>query len=194
MFNDLHISGVDYESMADGPGMRMTVFFSGCLHRCAGCHNYPAQNPKYGVLLEDQFEEIVSEYKKREAFLSGITLSGGDPFFRPNDTKEFVDEFKKRINVPSIWCYTGYTYEQLLEDEQFIPLLQSIDILVDGKYEHKLRNIALRYRGSGNQRIIDVRKSLEQQQAVLWEDDDEIIKMIEDGSIEDINDLIEDFE
>ena len=188
MFNNLHISGVDYESMADGSGMRATIFFSGCLHHCPGCHNYPAQNPKNGVLLEEHFDEIVSEYKKRESFLSGITLSGGDPFFRPNDTKEFVDEFRKQVNVPSIWCYTGYTFEELISDDEFIPLLESIDILVDGKYIHNLRDVALRYRGSGNQRIIDVKKSLAQQTAVLWEDDDEIMRMIENGEIEEQED------
>lgn len=166
--NGLYISGVNFESMADGEGVRTTIFFSGCPHHCPGCHNPEAQNPTNGVIAYRYLDHIVSEYEKRAPFLSGITLSGGDPFYSALAVAEFVDMLREQLEIPSIWAYTGYLYEELVVNKSFMTLLNRVDVLIDGPFIQNQRDITLRWRGSTNQRIIDVKKSLNNERMVLW--------------------------
>lgn len=155
----MYISGINYESMADGVGMRTTLFISGCLHGCSFCHSPDTHNFFAGTEVTPELvEQINSEIKKRP-FLRGITLSGGDCMYSPAETLKLV----RSLEIPhnNIWCYTGFTVEELIRNGGAqLELLKAVDVLVDGPYIHRLRNVSLPFRGSSNQRIIDVPETL----------------------------------
>jgi len=142
------------DSIVDGIGLRTVIWFQGCKHNCYKCHN--PQTHSFDLKLEMSVDEIVNFYLKQE-LQDGVTLSGGDPFYQDsNELLELLQKLKQH-NV-NIWCYTGFTYEYLLE--HFNQHLHYIDVLVDGLYINDLRDLSLYFRGSSNQRIIDVNKSL----------------------------------
>lgn len=161
----MYLSGVNYESIADGEGCRTTIFISGCKHNCPECQSPDTHSFTYGTLLDEKLIESINEEMNQRPFLSGITLSGGDPMYQP---KEVVDLINK-LNIPNnnIWCYTGFTFEQLLENDEQVELLKKIDVLVDGLFEIDKRDVTLRFCGSTNQRIIDVQKSLLENKIIL---------------------------
>ncbi len=156
----LRIAGTVNDSIVDGPGIRFTIFTQGCPHRCEGCHNPQTHDFNGGedVTLESLLEKI-----KGNPLLDGVTYSGGEPFCQARQLYELGLEIKK-LGM-DIVTYTGYTFEYLTEhsdDENFYGKLLSVtDILVDGRFELAKRDILLRFRGSSNQRLIDVPKSLE---------------------------------
>lgn len=166
MGNSIKIAGIINESIVDGPGIRLVVFGQGCPHRCLGCHN-PETHPFEGgnLIPMDDIIETVS----KNPLLDGVTFSGGEPF---SQAKVFAVLGEKLKNLGmNIMTYTGYTYEFLLEqgneNNGFKSLLDVTDILVDGKFEIQLKNLLLPFRGSENQRIIDMKKTREQQEIVL---------------------------
>lgn len=162
----MYLSGINYESLVDGEGIRCTIFVSGCLHNCYQCHSPQTHNFKYGKqVTEDLIQSINKEINKR-TFLNGITLSGGDCMYSPQETLELISKIKIPNN--NIWCYTGFTIEELLGNPYQLKLLKKIDVLVDGMFDYKKRDITLKFKGSSNQRIIDVKKTLEQNKIVLW--------------------------
>lgn len=174
----LHISGVNYESWADGLGIRAAIFFSGCPHHCPGCHNQQAQEPSNGTWAYDLIEEIAQEISKRP-FLKGITLTGGDPFYNPLETDSFLVALSAHLaqkkwvtteHPKDIWLYTGYTWEELmsLSDPHVNRILRYCDVLVDGPFIQSLADKILLFRGSSNQRIIDIHRSFEKGVPVLW--------------------------
>lgn len=170
-----YIAGVNYESMADGEGMRATIFLSGCPHHCPGCQNYEAQSETFGIEITDSvIDDIASNIIKRP-FLEGITLSGGDPLFCPERTMEFMDELLVRLHRQklTLWVYTGYLFEDVKRmahhDQSLMRLLEMTDVMVDGRFEKSLADRTLLFRGSSNQRIIDVPQSLRTGTIVLWE-------------------------
>lgn len=159
MGNMIRLSGIAYESLVNGTGMRRVLFAQGCNHNCKGCFN-PDTHDFNGGELKD-IDEIVKDILQNP-ILKGVTFSGGDPL-------EQADKFayiaqKLRANNLNIWCYTGYTFEEILENKQqrkgWSELLNNIDVLVDGKFDETKKG-DLRYRGSTNQRIIDTKKTLE---------------------------------
>ena len=162
----LRIAGIVEESITDGPGIRMVVFAQGCKHKCKGCHNPQTHSFDGGTLIE--IDELIREIKKNP-LLDGVTLSGGDPF----EQAEVFSEFAARVRALglNVVTYTGYTYENLLsiskERPGFASLLKNTDILVDGPFISEKKNLLLKFRGSENQRIIDVRQSLRDQQIEL---------------------------
>ena len=161
MYDMLHISGVDFESLVNGPGMRTTIFISGCKHFCEGCFSHSTWDFNNGTQCNEKvISDINSEIYRRRELLSGITLSGGDPFYQPLAVADLVDSLYVPCN--NLWCYTGFTFEELIEKEINMELLQKIDVLVDGPFKKDLRQLTLRYRGSSNQRIIDVKESLKE--------------------------------
>ena len=166
----IYVGGLEKESIVDGIGIRNTIFCSFCLHKCEGCQNSELFELKKGkkMLIDDIFNEIVSD----KEFIN-ITFSGGDPFFQAKGFAKLAERIKKETNK-TIWCYSGYTYEYLLEksktQEYTKELLSLIDVLVDGKYVEELHDLSLRFRGSSNQRIIDVPKTLQQNKIVLWQE------------------------
>ncbi|MBC3796331.1 anaerobic ribonucleoside-triphosphate reductase activating protein [Acetobacterium tundrae] len=166
MNNQIKIAGIVKESIVDGPGIRLVVFAQGCPHHCSGCHNPGTHDFKGGQWVA--IDAIISEMKKNP-LLDGITLSGGEPF----EQAEAFGELAERAEVLGyhVMTYTGYTYETLLEnsDKAWHDLLERTDLLVDGKFQIEKKSMMLKFRGSKNQRIIDVKKSLLLKETVLSE-------------------------
>jgi anaerobic ribonucleoside-triphosphate reductase activating protein len=161
----LKIIKIFKETISDGPGFRYSIYFSGCSHKCKGCHNPDTWSGDIGNILDEEYmQEIISDIKKN-SLLDGVTLSGGDPFFIPEELLDFLKRLKKDTNI-NIWTYTGYTFEELLKKDITKKCLEYIDVLVDGRYDEKLRNPELFYRGSSNQRLIDVQDSLKKREII----------------------------
>ncbi len=162
---ELRLAGVIRESIVDGPGMRMTIFTQGCPHNCEGCHNPQTHDFNGGYISHP--ENILKELDK-DKLLRGVTFSGGEPFMQPEALAELALEIHKR--GLDIVTYTGFTFEQLIDSFDKHPerrlLLEQTDYLIDGKFVLSLRSLELHFRGSSNQRIIDVKKSLEEGRAV----------------------------
>lgn len=157
----IRIAGLVPESFVDGDGIRFAIFMQGCLRNCEGCHN-PETHALDGGRLVDT-AEIISAIKKNP-LLDGITLTGGEPFLQVDAANEIACAAKKLgLNV---WCYTGFTFEEL--PPEVAPLIKNIDVLIDGEFIESLRDLELQFRGSHNQRIIDLKKTREQNKIVLW--------------------------
>lgn len=153
------LAGIAYESLVNGPGLRRVLFAQGCKHNCKGCFN-PSTHSEDGGALKD-IDELVEDIRKNP-MLKGVTFSGGDPFEQA-DKFAYIAIKIKEIGL-NIWCYTGYNFEYILqhetEHEGWKSLLENIDVLVDGKFEEDKKADNIKYRGSSNQRIIDVKESL----------------------------------
>ncbi len=161
----LRLAGVIRESIVDGPGMRMTIFTQGCPHNCEGCQN-PQTHDFGGGYISDP-ENILKAIDK-DPLLQGVTFSGGEPFMQPEALSQLGEEIHRRgLNIVT---YTGFTYEQLVESFDKFPsrrsLLEQTDYLIDGKFELEKRSLDLEFRGSSNQRIIDVKRSLSEGRVV----------------------------
>jgi anaerobic ribonucleoside-triphosphate reductase activating protein len=153
----VQIAGVVKESVTDGSGIRTTIFFQGCGHHCPGCHNPHTWAFDGGYSIET--EELIKQIPF-SPLIKGITLSGGDPFFQPKAAVIIAKECKK-LNK-DVWAYTGFTWEQLWSQAEAdrMKLLKSCDVLVDGPYIQSIACYHLPFRGSSNQRLIDVQESL----------------------------------
>lgn len=154
--------------IANGEGVRVSLFVSGCTHHCEGCFNPETWNFCYGREFTSETEKELLNALSPD-FINGLTLLGGEPFEPQNQRAlvPFLKKVKEQFPHKNIWCYTGYLFdEELLKDsrarcEVTDEMLSMIDVLVDGEFRQELKNITLRFRGSENQRIIDVKKSLE---------------------------------
>ena len=167
--------------VANGPGIRVSIFVSGCTHHCKGCFNPETWDFKYGELFtEKELDEII-EYLKPD-HIKGLSILGGEPFEYVNQQGllSLVRKVKEVYPNKDIWCYTGYLFDKDIKDDMMVKwtetreIMQYIDILVDGEFVEDLKNLKLRFRGSSNQRIIDVKKSLESNEVVLWDQPMEI--------------------
>lgn len=150
----LRVIDISEGTSVDGPGLRTSIYFAGCNHHCEGCHNPQSWDPKAG--REVSIEELLKVIDFNDF---NVTFSGGDPLFQAEEVTELARRIKSELNK-NIWCYTGYLWEDIVDDERFLPLLKTIDVLVDSPFILSQRDIELRFRGSSNQRIIDVQKSL----------------------------------
>ena len=163
----MNMAGFYDESISNGLGWRAVLFVSGCPHHCPGCHNKIAQDYNYGTKFNK--EEIVNRIMDN-SILKGVTISGGEPLCKENipEVLDFIKEIKEKRPEFNIWCYTGYTLEQLEERKDKITdeCLNEIDVLVDGRFVESRKDPTLKFRGSYNQRIIDIHKSLMQKQVV----------------------------
>ena len=160
MLKYVRLAGVIYESLVNGPGIRRVYFAQGCRHNCEGCFNPETHDFNGGELMD--MNELINDAISNP-MINGITFSGGDPLEQAESFSYMAKEFKsKGLNI---WCYTGYTFEQILEkmkkDKDLKELISNVDVLVDGKFEMNNKNKSLKFRGSSNQRIIDVKQSLE---------------------------------
>lgn len=151
---NLRVAGLTKESIVDGPGFRYVIFAQGCNHKCKGCHNPDTHSMNAGYDIETDF--LIKDILNSK-YIDGVTFSGGEPFLQA-EAFLIIAKALKQHNIHII-SYTGYTLEQILDDNHSsrLALLDCIDILIDGPYIEKLRDIGLAYRGSKNQRIIDVK-------------------------------------
>lgn len=162
----------DYKAFnfVDGEGVRNSLYVSGCLFDCEGCFNKAVQNFNYGTpFTESLMNQIIEDLS--HDYVQGLTLLGGEPFLNTDVCLSVVKRVRETFgSAKDIWSWSGYTFEELLlETPDKLELLHSIDILVDGRFELAKRNLNLQFRGSSNQRIIDVPKSLAAGKAVIWE-------------------------
>lgn len=163
--------------VANGVGMRVSLFVSGCTHHCKGCFNPEAWNFNYGEPFTKEVEDEILEALK-PSYIQGLSLLGGEPFEPANQAAllPFIRRFKAMYPEKNLWCYSGYNFEQdmltgkLGPEEITMEMLSYIDVLVDGEFVLELRNPKLRFRGSENQRIIKVKESLASDNIVLWDD------------------------
>lgn len=144
------------ETIVDGEGIRFSIYLAGCSHRCKGCHNPESWNPSAGFPLTETAIKTMIDQINANPLLDGITFSGGDPFYNPKEFLPVIRKFHEYTKL-NIWCYTGYTYETLLADPLRRPILDYIDVLVDGKFERALYSPYLEFRGSSNQRILKLK-------------------------------------
>lgn len=147
----------------DGPGFRTSIYFAGCRHECPGCHNPQSWEMTGG--REMSIETLAALVREAEM---PVTLSGGDPMYQPEAVAALCRILREEIEGIGIWCYTGFEYEYLACSERYAPLLELIDVVVDGPFVERLRNTDLLFRGSANQRLIDLRKSTPDR-PVMWE-------------------------
>lgn len=158
-FNVLTITTPDVEN---GTGCRVTIWTAGCQHYCRGCHNKHAWPYNQGKKLLSVKDQIFDEVNK--PYIQGITLSGGDPLFQSQnalcDLRDFIEEFKEKFPDKDIWIYSGFTYEEIMSAISKKMIVEKCDVLVDGKFELELKDPDLAFRGSKNQRVIDIKKSI----------------------------------
>lgn len=164
---DIRIFGVVEESIVDGPGIRYSIFVQGCSHGCSGCHNPESHSPKGGELRS--IESVLGGIRSNK-LIAGVTLSGGEPFEQPHACAALAQQLK--ADGYNIWTFTGYLYEDLLKMSQANPdiacLLDNIDVLVDGPFVEELKSLELDWRGSSNQRVIDLAKTRDVGAIVEW--------------------------
>ena len=152
--------------VANGPGIRTTIFVTGCTHKCHNCFNEDYQDFDFGdPWTQRETDEVIEDLKLDE--VRGLTILGGEPFQNEVDLLEVLRDIKKEVQK-DIWIFSGYTYEEILKDQDKKKLLEECDVLVDGRFVEALKDLNLRFRGSSNQRIIDVQKSLESNEVVLF--------------------------
>ena len=151
----IKIAGAKKHSLVDGLGVRYTLFMQGCPHNCKGCHNPDTHDINKGKILDvkDVYNDIMTT-----RYIDGVTISGGDPFFQPEALCELLKMLKEQ--GLSIWCYSGWRFEDLLLNEKQAKALKYVDVLVDGKFEEDKKSKECMFRGSTNQRIIDVKATL----------------------------------
>ena len=161
--------------IANGFGVRVSLFVSGCTHHCKDCFNPETWNFNYGTPYTKETEDYIIQLLKAD-YIKGITLLGGEPMEEVNQ-KELVNllrSIKTELPNKDIWCYTGYTYDTDLKQggkayyQYTDEILSYLDVLVDGEFKTDLKNLSLKFRGSSNQRVIDVKKSLKENKVVLY--------------------------
>ena len=173
----MNYATIKYNDIANGTGVRTSLFVSGCTHRCKGCFNSEAWDFNYGTPFTKQVEdEIINSLK--ESYVDGLSLLGGEPFEPSNQLAlyPFLQRVKREFPNKDIWCYTGYLFDkELLSSSRATTpitkdMLSLIDVLVDGKFIEEQKNMSLAFKGSENQRIIDVKASLKENKVVILKD------------------------
>lgn len=180
----MHYATIKECDIANGPGVRVSVFVSGCNHHCKGCFNEIAWNFEYGnEFTEETINKVLKDLDKE--YIEGLSLLGGEPLEHANQKGllPLVKKVKEKFPEKTIWCYTGFDYEKDVMGNMYKnwdetkELINNIDVIVDGKFEQELKNPSLKFRGSSNQRVIDVQKSIKENK-VIWADlDKDEIKM-----------------
>lgn len=163
----MNLYGLAQNSYVDGPGIRFAVFFQGCLRHCPGCHNPNSWKIDGGMIVDT---EDIKRMMLMDPLLDGVTFSGGEPFLQPDALGELA-AYAQSLGL-NVWCYSGFTFEELYSSMER-QLLTNIDVLVDGAFEKENRSLSLDWRGSSNQRLIDVQKTLKNHgKVVLWNESD----------------------
>lgn len=183
----MNYSGISECDVLNGTGFRVVLFVSSCSHRCYNCQNPKTWDKDFGCPFTEETKKHLLEYL-RKPYIDGLTLTGGDPLHENNleDILLLIDEIRTLVPKKTIWLYTGYTWEEIFAisyNEDFVcqtttdkntiyrqNIIRKIDVLIDGRYVDELRDVTLKFRGSSNQRLIDVKKSLEENAVVLCEE------------------------
>ncbi|MCD7723651.1 MAG: anaerobic ribonucleoside-triphosphate reductase activating protein [Clostridiales bacterium] len=172
----MKIAEIKTNDIANGEGVRTSVFVSGCRHHCPDCFNEIAWSFDYGREFDGRLIDEIIE-SAAPPWIAGLSLLGGEPFEAENQPglAQLLAQFKKRFPQKTVWCYSGFTFEEITgrvpsraAGENADKLLNMIDILVDGRFIKEMKNISLKFRGSENQRVIDVKESLKQNKIVLY--------------------------
>jgi anaerobic ribonucleoside-triphosphate reductase activating protein len=161
--NSLSILHIVEDTTVDGPGFRTAIYAAGCSRHCAGCHNPQSWDINRGT--QHSIDRLLERIKNAE--FAHVTFSGGDPLFQVAGFTELARRIRLETDK-TIWCYTGYSYEQVIASIELSQILPYIDVLVDSPYIQALKDESLRFRGSSNQRLIDVAASLATGQAIHW--------------------------
>lgn len=153
--------------IANGPGVRTTIFLTGCTLNCKNCFNKEYQNFHFGKVFDEKaFDEVMDCLS--DANISGLSVLGGEPFDNLEGLREFITKVRAK-SEKDIWIYSGYTFEELLEKDGAMDVLKNIDVLVDGRFVEGLKDLKLKFRGSSNQRIIDMKRTLEEDRILLMD-------------------------
>ena len=166
----MRITQIRKTDVANGTGIRVTIFVAGCTHRCAGCFNREYFSFEAGELVtEELMDQIISLSQKD--YIEGLSVLGGEPLQQVFDKTlvTLLKRFKQEVGK-SVWLYTGYTYEEAIQRQERLDILSYCDVLVDGKFEITQKDLRLKFRGSRNQRIIDVQRSLNEQGVILYDE------------------------
>lgn len=172
----MYYSEIKECDIANGPGVRVSLFVSGCTHHCKGCFNEMTWDFQYGRPFDDKIQAHILELLK-PPYIAGLTLLGGEPMEYGNQKAllPLLRKVKEGFPDKTIWCYTGYLFDQdIMEDfcnkwEETREILSCLDVIVDGEFVESLKDIRLVFCGSSNQRLIDVQKSLQEGKVILWE-------------------------
>lgn len=166
----MNFHNITHDDMNNGDGLRVVLWVAGCDHHCKDCQNPVTWNPDDGVPFtladkEEIFAALALDY------IAGITFSGGDPLHPANrrDVRELMGEVKTRFPDKTIWVYTGYTWEEIMQDSELAGMMTPVDILVDGRFVTELKDVTYPWAGSTNQKVIDVQKTLQEGRIILHE-------------------------
>lgn len=166
----MHVADYKKFDLLNGIGMRCSLFVSGCPHHCKGCFNAPAWNYNYGSEYTKKLEDqIIQDLNAPDIRMSGLSLLGGEPFANVEGLLPLLDRVKRECKDKDVWCWTGYTFDEIMACETKRSMIGYIDVLIDGKFVLEERDLTLRFRGSRNQRVLDVQKSLAVGEAMVWE-------------------------
>ncbi|MDO4267962.1 MAG: anaerobic ribonucleoside-triphosphate reductase activating protein [Eubacteriales bacterium] len=173
----MNYAAIKQVDIANGPGVRVSLFVSGCTHRCPGCFNAAAWDFQYGSPFTEETQEQLMKYLDHE-YIEGLTLLGGEPMEPANQEAllPFIKRVKDQLPGKTIWCYTGYDFEKdicgwMMEQLPFTrELTERLDVMVDGRFVLEKKNLSLKFRGSENQRVLDVGRSLKEGKAVWMEE------------------------
>lgn len=162
--NKISILDIIEDTTVDGPGFRTAIYAAACQHACKGCHNPDSWNMNNGTFYS--IESLLSKVK--ESDFGNVTFTGGDPLMQVEAFTELAKRIKTETNK-TIWCYTGYSYEQVISSKRLSQILSYINVLVDGRFVQSLKDESLLFRGSSNQRLIDVQESLRRGEVIIWD-------------------------
>ena len=172
----MNYADIKQYDVANGIGVRVSLFVSGCTHHCKNCFNKETWDFNFGNPFTEEQEDLIIKYPEPD-YISGLSLLGGEPF-EPSNQKGLLPllrKVKEKYPDKDIWCYTGYLYDRDIIDDmskkydETMEMLSYIDILIDGPFVEELKNLKLRFRGSENQRIIDVKQTLKEGQIIHWD-------------------------
>lgn len=165
----MYYSSYKKYDVLNGRGLRHSLFVSGCTHHCKGCFNRRAWDFTYGELFTDKIQnQIIQDVNNPNIHISGLSVLGGEPLDNCSGLYPFLKRYKQECPDKDLWMWSGYTFEEIWEDEKKRKLIALVDVLIDGKYIEEKRDLMLKFRGSSNQRVIDVQKTLLQNQIVLF--------------------------
>lgn len=168
-YHSMNYHNITTDDMKNGDGLRVVLWVAGCSHHCKNCHNPVTWDPNGGIpFTDDTFKELIDDLD--HDYISGLTLSGGDPLYPDNlYVVSQVVRLKHAFPDKTIWIYTGYVWEDLIQDKKILDILKLTDVLVDGEYVEALKDPKYEWAGSTNQRVIDVQRSLAEGKVVLHE-------------------------